>query len=454
MKNKKLLKTLLLIIMMVVAFTWVVPGTSLTQSGELELGTTLPEGLLGIFGTFDVIASYFFQNTLIILMVGMFYGVINKTGAYKELVEKIAKAFKKKEELFLILSIVFFILFPALTNIYFFMFLFVPFFMEVLKQLGYKKNVMLLATVGSILIGMSGQISSKIFASAVQSTTNTYLWVKVGFMVISSVLTVLYALKFKPEKEKDEEDEMLELENRKGKKVDNALKKLYIPLIIMFVFFVLGFAPWNFEFLTKMHSSIMGVTVGKLEIFKAIFGGFGQFGAWFTSEFYTLLALTLLLITILFKLSFEEVVDGLEDGIKKFIVPALVVGIMSLVTIFTINSGFLATLLKLIVSSGNAALVALGNIVGAPFIGEQAYIANYNVQVISAAIKTPNSAQISLIAQITYGITMLIVPTSSILVAGLVYTQKSLKSWITYIWKLAVVLLILAFIAVIVSSLM
>lgn len=453
MKNKKLFKTLLLILLVVVAFTWVIPGTSISQSGALELEGTNPEGLLGIFGSFDIVSSYFFQNMLLVLFVGMFYGVINKTGAYKEMVDKVVKGFKKKEEVFLILSILFFILFPALTNIYFFMFLFVPFFMHVLKELGYKKNLMLLATVGSVLIGLSGEISSKVFANAIQTAENPYVWVKVGFLVLASVLTVLYALKFKDTKEKDEDDDMLEMEKRPGRKIDSPSKKLTIVLIVMFVFFLLGFVPWGFKFLTDMNTSIMGVTIGKLAIFKAIFGGFNPFGAWFTAEFYTLLALTVLVVSILYRLTLDEIVDGLVDGIKAFIVPALLVGLMSLVTIFTLNSGFIATVLNLIVSTGNAALVALGSLISAPFVADHGYIANYGLRVALVAIKDPNTLQVAFISQITYGVVMLVVPTSAILVAGLGYTQKDYKSWVKFIWKLAVMLLILVFIAVIISTL-
>lgn len=454
MKNKKILKTLLIILLAVVALTWIIPGTQINQStGALELGGTNPEGILGIFGSFDIIASYFFQNMLIVLFVGMFYGVINKTGAYKELVENVAKGFKKKEELFLILSIVFFILLPALANLYFLMFLFVPFFMHVLKELGYKKNVTLLATVGSVLIGLSGEVASNVFANAIKATSNPYVWLKAGFLVLATVITVLYALKFKAEKEKDEDDEMLELEKRSGKKVNTKPRRLSIVLAVMFGFFILGFIPWGFSFFNNMQTAIMDVTIGKLQIFKAIFGAFNPFGNWFTSEFYTLLLLTSLLVAFLYKLSFDEFIDGLIDGIKAFIVPALLVALMSLVTIFTLNSGFIGTIIKFIVSSGNAALVALGSFISAPFATDPGYVANYNLQIIIASIKDPNLGQLAFISQLTLGVSMLLVPTSSMLVAGLTYMQKDYKSWIKYIWKLAVVLLILVFIAVILSTL-
>ena len=101
MKNKKLVKSLMLILLIVIGLTWLIPGTITNQeTGALELSLLKPQGLLSVFGSFDISAQYFFQNSLIVLFVGIFYGVINKTGAYKELIEKIASKLKKKKELF------------------------------------------------------------------------------------------------------------------------------------------------------------------------------------------------------------------------------------------------------------------------------------------------------------------------------------------------------------------
>lgn len=453
MKNKKLFKTLLLILIVVVGLTWLIPGTINSQeTGELVLDTVKPEGLLGVFGSLDIIGQYFFQNILIILVIGMFYGVINKTGAYKELVEKIANKFKKNKEVVLIFSFVFFILVPALTNIYFLMFLFVPFAMNVLKEMGYTKNVMLLSTVGATLIGYSSQIMNSVFVKAAGSVENPYLWIKIVFLLVVTVLPILYTIKF-VDKEKDKEDSMLELEKRTGKKVKTNTKPLTIVLLVLLVFFFLGFVTWNFAFFDKMHEAIMGVSIGKYTVFANLFGKFNPFGKWWTGELYTMLAMASILTAFLYKLSFDEFVDGLVEGVKKFIVPALLVGMMVLITIFTINSGFIGTILNIIVSSGNAALIALGTMIGIPFIADPNYVANFSMPLVLSAVSSPNTEQIAFITQLTFGITMLLAPTSAIMVAGMAYLEKDYKSWFKYVWKLAAVLIALVFIAVVFSTL-
>ncbi|NLV90368.1 MAG: hypothetical protein GX032_02745 [Tenericutes bacterium] len=452
MKNKKLVKSLMLILLIVIGLTWLIPGTITNQeTGALELSLLKPQGLLSVFGSFDISAQYFFQNSLIVLFVGIFYGVINKTGAYKELIEKIASKLKKKKELFLVLTIIFFILFTALTNVYFLMFLFVPFFMSILREMGYNKNVLLLSTVGSVLIGFSSQIMNSMFVKTVAAEGNPYLWVKIGVLLIYMALTVLYALKFSKEKEKEEE--FFELSKRTGKNINTKPFMLKIVLIVFFIFFLLGFVPWNLPFLSTMHTSIMNLKIGQFAIFGNIFGTFNQFGSWWTSELYTIIISTIILLAFLYKLSFDEFIDGVVEGIKKFMVPAFLVGLMTLVTIFAINSGFVGTILKFIVSSGNAALIALGNMITNPIIADPFYISNYSMTMVLSAINSPNPQQIAYITQVMYGAVMLLIPTSSIMIAGLAFTEKDYKSWFKYIWKFALVLIALAFIAIIITTL-
>ncbi|MDD4831310.1 MAG: hypothetical protein PHR09_00410 [Bacilli bacterium] len=452
MKNKKLVKSLMLILLIVIGLTWLIPGTITNQeTGALELSLLKPQGLLSVFGSFDISAQYFFQNSLIVLFVGIFYGVINKTGAYKELIEKIASKLKKKKELFLVLTIIFFILFTALTNVYFLMFLFVPFFMSILREMGYNKNVLLLSTVGSVLIGFSSQIMNSMFVKTVAAEGNPYLWVKIGVLLIYMALTVLYALKFSKEKEKEED--FFELSKRTGKNINTKPFMLKIVLIVFFIFFLLGFVPWNLPFLSTMHTSIMNLKIGQFAIFGNIFGTFNQFGAWWTSELYTIIISTIILLAFLYKLSFDEFIDGVVEGIKKFMVPAFLVGLMTLVTIFAINSGFVGTILKFIVSSGNAALIALGNMITNPIIADPFYISNYSMTMVLSAINSPNPQQIAYITQVMYGAVMLLIPTSSIMIAGLAFTEKDYKSWFKYIWKFALVLIALAFIAIIITTL-
>ena len=60
---------------------------------------------------------YFFDTTLFILVVGGFYGVLNKIPAYKKMLKGIAKRMEGKSKLFVIVSTVVLALVSAFTGL-------------------------------------------------------------------------------------------------------------------------------------------------------------------------------------------------------------------------------------------------------------------------------------------------------------------------------------------------
>lgn len=457
MKNKKLLKTLATILAVVIVLTWLVPSTTYNGSGDLELGGVNPAGLLSIFGSFDIISTYFFQNAIIVLLIGALYGVMNKTGAYKELVDNLAKV---KGNTLLIFSSLLFIAVPALTNIYFPLFVLVPLFISLLLKQGHNKNTVLLATAGSILIGMTCNISSRTFSQIISSTTNTYLWIKVGLLVLSAFVTILFLLKSanlkeKNSKKKEEESSLLIIpEKRADSKAKVSPTPLFVMISLLFVLLVLGLTSWNTDIFQNINNAVMNVSIGKnFYIFKNILGAFGAFGDWWNGEIYAVLILTTIVIGLIYRLKVWDIVEGAIEGGKKFVSVALLVALVNLLIVFTLNSGFLATIITSIVASGNVALVTLASVFSAPFVVEQGYVSQYNLGMILTKLPDANNELMALISQLTYGVTMLVAPTSTILVAGMTYLEKDYTSWIKYVWKLAVMLLILIFIAVTVASL-
>lgn len=463
MRNQKLIKTLGITLLIVIVLTWLIPSTAQNAEQVLEMGAIKPAGLLAIFGSFDLLSQYFVANSIIVLLIGALYGVMNKTGAYKEIIDNIVSKLKGNEVILLIVSTVLFILIPALTNIYFPLFILVPLFISMLLAAGYNKRTILLSTVGSILIGMSCNLSSKIFSQMSGDTeTNTYIWIKAGLLLVSLVVTVLYAIKTSSikkvaKKQNDETSESLIIVPQK-RETENKVKVssiyLFIILSLMFIIMILGLNAWDTKMFTTMHEAVMEFKIGKFAIFANIFGAFQPFGKWWSSEIYVLIITTTIVIGLVYRLKFKDFIEGVIEGGRKFISIAILIALVNLVIIFTLNSGFLATVIKFIVSSGNTAIIALTSMITAPFVVEQNYVAQYNMGIISQSIgKDANLKLIELISQLTFGITMLIAPTSVILVAGLAYLEENFVSWFKFIWKLATILIIAVFIAITVASL-
>lgn len=452
MKNKQTLKVLGFSALFVIILTWLVPGTTSNALGQLELNGVNPMGLLSILGSFDILGAYFIQNSIIVLLVGALYGVINKTGALKELVDKVGSKFKGNENIFLIITVLLFTIIPAFTNIYFGLFVFIPLFMSILFKLGYNKNTALLSTVGAVLIGTSSQFSSTLFKQMIQTTSNPYGLVKIGFLVISIVLTVLYAIKT-VEKEKEDVSESLIVPEKKSGKGKAKIWPIVTILSVLALVTILGLTSWNTNVFASWNTAIMDLHIGSFYIFKSILGEFQAFGVWSNAEFYTILITTTLIVGLVYKLKLSEIIEGIVEGTKKFIHIAIVVALINLIVIFTLNSGFLATIIRFIVSSGNIALTTLASIIGSPFVVDLTYSAQYTFGMMIDKLPNMDKNILALSNQLPYGITMLIAPTSTLLISGLLYLEKDYKGWFKYIWKLAVVLIILVFIAVTVATL-
>ena len=72
---------------------------------------------------------------------------------------------------------------------------------------------------------------------------------------------------------------------------------------------------------------------------------------------------------------------------------------------------------------------------------------------ISATTDTTLYSIISVLFTNMYGLIMLIAPTSVLLMVSLTITEVSYKSWIKYIWKLFVSLLVVSFIVLMIMLL-
>lgn len=86
---------------------------------------------------------------------------------------------------------------------------------------------------------------------------------------------------------------------------------------------------------------------------------------------------------------------------------------------------------------------------------ESAYASQYILQMIYKL--TSNDALLSLyglVVQFTYGFTMLIAPSSILLMIGLCYTEEKYTKWVKYIWKLLLAVLVACLLAVTIAAML
>ena len=465
MKNKSVWKAAGIMIALTFLLTWVVPSAQIGSEG-ITIGSIMPTGFADVFTSLDVITQYFIKPSIFIIFVGMFYGVVNRTGALKGVVDKFSSIFKKKKFIFLILTILFYALTTALTGMYIQLFMFIPLSIAVLTKLKYSKVQTVLATVGASTIGLIGQISNMIINSMGNFEGNTFILVKVALLAILVLLTILYAIKVNAKNEKventEENEEKVEpvmfVPTKRNAKIEANVRgiALTIVLALMFVVFVLGLTPWsNNTIFQKAYLGLKEVKIGEFAIFSSILGNFEVFGVWTYNSLYPTIAIAIILLSLIDSLKIKEMVEACIEGAKKVLGLAVLAGMITLVVIFTLNSGFLGTIINYLTTTGNIALVSLASLIGAPFLVEMGYAAQYNLSMIYYATASESISEIwGLIVQVTYGFVMLIAPSSVLLMVTLGYVEESYKKWVKYIWKFIAAALILCVIAILVASIL
>ena len=404
MKNKNVLKAFGIMLLVTLVLTWVIPSGTVGESG-ITIGSIQQTGFADIFSSLEVVTTYFIAPSIFILFVGMFYGVANASGSLKAVTNKLVTMFKNKKNLFVIITVLFYALLTALTGMYIPVFMFVPLSIAVLLGLKYNKVQSILATVGASTIGLTAQIFNPTIKNLANVQHEKFIWVKVGLFVVLAALTILYVIKVvkkekAPKKEEKKEESMFVPEARTlEKKATVKGTTLFILLGLLLVVFVLGLTNWNTDAFTKAYDAIKGVKIGNFAIFSAILGRFEVFGSWTYASLVPTVACAIIVLSIATHTKFGEMIEESCSGAKKVMGIALVAALLSLVLIFTLNSGFMGT-----------------------------------------------------IVQSIYGVVMLIAPTSVLLVIGLMYTEESYSKWVKYIWKFVLAVLVAVLIAITIAA--
>lgn len=460
MKNKNVLKVLGIMLLIVFVLTWIIPSSNIGAS-SITLDVIKPVGYANIFSSFDIILTYFFKPAVLVLLVGMFYGVINKTGAYKSVVDFLVSKFKKFSFVFVIATVVFYGVTTGLTGIYLPMLFFVPLSVAVLIGLKYNKLEALLVTVGATTIGLLSQISSPIINSVVKSSVNTFVWIKVVLLVLSLGLVVLYVVKpFGKNKKKkdatDTESDSMFIPAVRSSSNEQKVKGIALSIVmaLTFVVFVLGLTIWNDNTVfSNLYNNINAVKIGSFYIFKLILGTFEVFGSWSLTSVFATIVLGMIVVAISNKLKFGEFVESALDGAKKVVGIAFIAALINLVVIFTLDSGFLASIIGFIGKSGNIFMMSFASLIAAPFMTEQVYAAQYIIPMLNIVGSSNLLEVYGLIVQLFYGIALLIAPSSILLIVGLCYLGEDYTSWVKYIWKVLLAIFGLCIIAIAIAVL-
>lgn len=477
MKKYNLLKIIGITLITFVFLSWIIPAGVFTNGIYTNNGYE-PIGLFDIilaplnFFNWTFVSKhaltdgniefYSYAGTILALLsIGVFYKVLNKTGAYGHLIEDIVKKFKTKKEEILIISIVFFTLFSAFSGLSLLAFLLVPFAITVLLKLDYSRITALAATVLSILVGRIVSITSTeitgINNMLFDFNIKTDLALKLILLIIFIVVLVVYILYSKSSKNEVEEDPLYD-----GIIIKN---KSYAPIIILFsLFFIVLFVcmfNWYYVFnitnVTEVYDNIMSTTIGGYPIASNLFGMMEPFGYWTGFTMSGLLIILSLVVSFIYSVSFDDIVGSIKEGTKKMAPVALYVILACSIMVILVNnnSNILFTIINFIyenISKMAIPFTTLATGIYSFFVNDFFAISSPLSGILSTYFSGSELSIAVLSMQFIYGLVSILAPTSIFLIAGLSYLSIPYKKWLAYIWKLFLILLVIGFLLILLVS--
>ena len=232
-------------------------------------------------------------------------------------------------------------------------------------------------------------------------------------------------------------------------------KAMIIILALMLIIAFVGMYNWYYSFsislFNDIHEAIVGLKIHKFAIFEKLLNGISQFGYWGNVEFIGLVILTSMVIGKVYKLDFNEYLESFIAGMKKWIPTAIYATLASVILVVLYQS--LQTGAGTIVDSINGWLFGLVDGFNPIVTGISAFISGfffndlyYLLADLSSYVTGFDASSISiagLIIQSIYGVAMMILPTSVILIAGLSYFDVSYKDWVKFIWRFVLIAFLL-----------
>ena len=153
MKKNSILKVSLLTILLVTIFTWIFKTANFDGTG-IVTGDKSELSLFTLLSYIPEAIRYFIYVPMTILAIGLFYGVMYKIPAYRDLLDSIVKRFEGKENVFLIATMSIIAILVSITGLSLGMMFIFPFVISIVLLMGYNKLVAASVTVGSTMVGL------------------------------------------------------------------------------------------------------------------------------------------------------------------------------------------------------------------------------------------------------------------------------------------------------------
>ena len=465
MKKNNTLKVLLITILFTYLLTWIFPISY--YSGGLYTDVRYPAGLFDIFNYPTLTLYYFGQIAVYVLTVGAFYGVLNKTGVFRKICDRIVKLFKGKEIIFFSTIVVLLSVIVAFCGLSYELIFLLPLLASIILLMGYDKMTIAITFIGSIAVGFLGSLFASTITGTYMGTLATsytdLIWVRIVMLVIGILillLNIFFRIRKMDTKKVDDKEliaEKIEVKSKKGKVKPSWPAILIFDLILLLMIIgTLDFSgAFNITIFEDFHENVMSFAIKDYQIFAKILGSTMQtvsLGSWSGIEFITIMLLATLILSLIYRIKLSDMFEDYKEGAKKFALPALLMVLAYTVLITVSNNPVLLTILKplLTITDGfNSVTLSLSMFIGSIFNIDAYYTSAALLPYVTSIITDISIYPlVGFICQAMQGLALLIAPTSIVLLGVISYLKISYVEWFKNIWKIFLELFIIAFILI------
>lgn len=464
-KKHGLPKILIIVMLLIILLTNILPGRQnmIDRIGVFDI----------FYNWFSIVLANFGYMALYAFVIGGFYGVLNKIPSYKKLLDNIVKKVKPYSKRFIFVTIILFAVISSLTGMVMQLFIFVPFVVAIILLLGYDKLVALSATVVSSIIGYIGGVFATFINpnTGVNTTFETFIGLdsklantfpKLLLLFAGVVLLIFFVNKhIKNVEEKKVKYELsdnseLQVTEVKGNYKDIKTWPLIVILVCTFIVLVLGLMPWNPLFEIKVfsdfHTWLTGLSIKDFAVVPNVISkNLVAFGAWNGSGnplvSYVYISLLLVFVTFVIalvnKVKINDAIDNFVSGMKKALPAAATIMLAYTVLVCAYNNGFY----ELVISNygkfnyGISSLLAFGGCI--LNVDTTWIIIGVFSPIINLITDEGIYESVAILLQGIYGTFLLVGPTSLVLILGLTYFDIPYTTWLKYIWRFILYLIVL-----------
>ncbi|WML41113.1 YfcC family protein [Neobacillus sp. OS1-2] len=469
---------LFLIIVIIAALTWAIPGgkyeTKVDKATQQEIPVSGTYHQLagkeqtpqGVWEVLNAPINGFFDAkdiALFVLVIGGFLGVVMKTGAIDAGISRVIRKLKGREQWLIPILMILFAIGGSTYGMAEETIAFYPILIPVLIAAGYDA----LTAVSIIALGAGiGCLGSTVnpFATGIASgfagvSIGDGMGLRLVILVVTLIVTILFVMRY-AKKVKDDPSKSLianmKLENEKHfltQKTEDieftGRRKAVLSVFgLTFVVMILGVIPWAYKFNITIFEDLVNA-LGKIPFIGKLLGGMIPLGDWWFGELTMLFLTSSIIIAFIFKMGEENFTSTFINGARDLLGVAIIIGISRGITVVMDAGGMTATVLHwgegMLDNMGSILFTNLSFLFYLPLsflVPSTSGLATLSMPIMAPLADFAGIGRDLVITayQSASGIINLLTPTSAVIMGALAIARIPYSTYLKHVWKLVVAL--------------